>query len=295
LFQADDHKIVSLGAEGSLFVWGIESDFAVVIVSKRRLDEEDFDKPKNRFQNITSAAYNGNVLVAVFADGVFKTYIIANDSTNVFASATVTFSHDRVTSVAISTKYAAITSEKLGELVVWDLDKWQCCPADGLSLLAVWPVLTTHRTALSLQRVATIASSKSGTSKRAPALRLFKTITVTITDVRFGESGRTVITSSYDGTCRAFRRCWRSLLPHLLPSAVELTTLAIDLSPPIIDVTFSMVYSQPNSSKPSPATPPPGVSSACVQRHRQARLRIVGRHRPRLGLPRPPPRSSVSV
>jgi hypothetical protein len=63
--------------------------------------------------------------------------IIANDSTNVFASATVTFSHDRVTSVAISTKYAAITSEKLGELVVWDLDNWQCCPADGLSLLAV--------------------------------------------------------------------------------------------------------------------------------------------------------------
>jgi hypothetical protein len=55
------------------------SGLTVVILSKRRLVEEDFDKPQNRFQNITSAAYNGNVLVAGFADGVFATYKVCPD------------------------------------------------------------------------------------------------------------------------------------------------------------------------------------------------------------------------
>jgi periodic tryptophan protein 2 len=50
VFAAQTRKLTSLGADGSFFVWAVELDFSVTIISKRRLDEENFDEPKNLFQ-----------------------------------------------------------------------------------------------------------------------------------------------------------------------------------------------------------------------------------------------------
>jgi periodic tryptophan protein 2 len=228
VFAGSAPTLTSLGADGSLFVWRMQDDYSVVVVSKRRLDEEDFDKPKNRFQNITAAAYNGDVLVAGFADGFFKTYPIANDRANVFASATVTFSTERVRSVALSGKYAALTSEKLGELVVWDLDSGN----------------VVQRTQSHFGGVACFDYSPNGVvvatggddgklkvwdTQTGACLVTFQDHKGPISDVRFGESGRTVITASYDGTCKAFdvvgARCFRTFSPQ---DPAEFAALAID-------------------------------------------------------------------
>jgi periodic tryptophan protein 2 len=45
VFSDDSRRLLSLAADGSLFTWQIEPDFTVTVVSKRRLDEEDFDQP----------------------------------------------------------------------------------------------------------------------------------------------------------------------------------------------------------------------------------------------------------
>ncbi|OHT17251.1 Periodic tryptophan protein 2 like protein-related protein [Tritrichomonas foetus] len=220
--------IQSLGADGSFFVWHIESDYSITIVSKRRLDEEDFENPKNRFQNITAAAFNGDSLVAGFANGSFKTYAIPNHQLNIKSSNTVSYSTERVRTASISNKYAAFTSQKLGELVVWDLQSGSVAQRT----MSHFGGVTCFDYSPNGVVVATGGDDgklKIWDTQTGSCLMTFDEHQASVTDVVFGESGRTVITSSLDGSCKAFDivrgRCFRTFNA---PEHVEFTKIAVD-------------------------------------------------------------------
>ena len=227
-FDTDSRTIYSLGADGSFFVWHIEEDFSIRIISKRRLDEESFDNPKNRFQNITAAAFNGDSLVAGFANGSFKTYVIPNHQLPIKSSAAISFSAERVRTVAISSKYAALTSQKLGELVVWDLQS----ASIAQRTMSHYGGVTCFDYSPNGVVVATGGDDgklKIWDAQTGSCLMTFDEHKESVTDVVFGESGRTVITASYDGTCKAFDvvrgRCFRTFEA---PEKVKFTRIAVD-------------------------------------------------------------------
>ncbi|KAH0802452.1 WD repeat protein [Histomonas meleagridis] len=228
-FIEDNKTIMSLGQDGSVFVWSISDDFTVQIVSKRRLDEENFDSPKNKFQNIVAASYKNGFLVCGFTDGSFKVYSVPNQQTNLKSSASVTFSNERVSSIAVSDKYAAITSGKLGELIVWDLQNGSVAQRTlshfgGVKCFAYSPngvVVATGGDDGKLK----IWDTQTGC-----CLSTFDEHKGPINDIAFGESGRTVVTASFDGTCKAFDvvrgRCFRTF--SIENNHVEFSRVAID-------------------------------------------------------------------
>lgn len=233
--KEDNQKIYSLGADGSFFVWRILEDNSITIISKRRLDEESFENPKNRFQNVTAADFNGDSLVAGFSKGTFKTYTIPNDEIHIKSSATVNFSTERVRSVTISQRYAALTSQKLGELVVWDLQSGtvsqrQMSHYGGVTCFDYSP-----------NGVVVATGGDDGKLKiwdvqTGSCLMTFDEHKGPVTDVIFAENGRSVITCSYDGECKAFDvvrgRCFRTFKTSESDSSevkrVEFSRIAVD-------------------------------------------------------------------
>lgn len=224
----NDRIIYSLGADGSFFVWQIQVDNSIAIISKRRLDEENFEKPKHRFQNITAAALNGDSLVAGFSKGSFKTYVIPNDHINIKSSATINFSTEKVRSVSLSNRYAAITSQKLGELVIWDLQSGSVAQRTmshygGVSCFDYSP------NGIVVATGGDDGKLKIWDTSTGRCLMTFDEHKGPISDVYFCESGRTVVTASYDGQCKAFDivrgRCFRTFTP---PEKVEFAHLAVD-------------------------------------------------------------------
>lgn len=227
-FGADSRKITSLGADGSLFVWRIEDDLSLSIVSRRRLDEDSFENPKNKFQNISAAAISENALVAGFNDGVFKVYAIAGEQLALHASATVTFSSERVNFIAISENYAAITSRRLGELVVWDLGSGDVVQRT----MSHFGGVTCFDYSPNGVVVATGGDDgklKVWDTQNGSCLLTFNEHKGPVSDVVFGESGRTVVTASFDGTVKAFDvvggRCFRTFTA---PEYVEFYRVAMD-------------------------------------------------------------------
>lgn len=232
--KADNKTIYSLGADGSFFVWQIQDDNSISIISRRRLDEESFENPKNRFQNITSAAFNGDALVAGFSKGTFKTYIIPNDQLPIKSAVTVDFSTERVRSITISNRYAAITSQKLGELVVWDLQSGNVAQRT----MSHYGGVTCFDYSPNGVVVATGGDDgkmKVWDTQTGTCLMTFDEHKGPITDIVFAESGRSVITCSYDGECKAFDvvrgRCFRTFTASNQNNnneRIEFTRIAVD-------------------------------------------------------------------
>ena len=221
------YQLTTLGSDGSLFVWDIK-DETPVLVSKRRLDEDSYENPQNKYQNILHAAYNGVSLVTGYSNGSFKTYAVESNVSDIRHNYHVTFSTEKVASLAISNRYACFTSEELGEIVIWDLHSGTVAQRNQSHFGGV--------TAFDYSPNGVIVATGGDDGK----LKLWDTVNgvclVTfeehkspVTDVVFGESGRTVVTSSYDGTCKAYdvvgARCFRTFET---PGKVELTKVALD-------------------------------------------------------------------
>jgi len=228
VFSREDKSLTTLGADGTCFVWDISEDFSIKILSRRRLDEDDFENPKNRYHNISVAAFNRDSIIAGYPNGSFKTFPVISHSSPLKSTFSVTFSAEKVAALAISPKYAAFTSEKLGEMVIWDLQNGSVAQRSqghfgGVSCFDYSPngiVVATGGDDGKLK----IWDSQSGS-----CLMTFAEHFSPITSVVFGESGRTVVTSSLDGTCKAFDvvkgRCFRTFMP---PEKCELSSVALD-------------------------------------------------------------------
>lgn len=218
--KENPNQITTCGGDGTLFVWELDDEFNIKIISRRRLDEDDFDKPKTKYQTLLVGAYNGDVIITGDGNGTFKTYAVPGLTMPVMSNFTVRFSTEKVQALAISKRFAAFTSAKLGELIVWDLQTGSVAQRSqghygGVSCFAYSPngiVLATGGDDGKLK----LWDSYSGS-----CLMTFDEHRAPITDVVFGESGRTVVTSSLDGTCKAFDvvrgKCFREMtteVPH---------------------------------------------------------------------------------
>lgn len=221
-------QITTCGGDGTLFVWELDDEFNIKIISRRRLDEEDFDKPKTKYQTLLVGAYNGDVIITDDGNGTFKTYAVPSLTMPVLSTFTVRFSTEKVQALAISKRFAAFTSAKLGELIVWDLQTGSVAQRSqghygGVSCFAYSPngiVIATGGDDGKLK----LWDSYSGS-----CLMTFDEHRAPITDVAFGESGRTVVTCSLDGTCKAFDvvrgKCFREMTTDV-PS--EFTHVAVN-------------------------------------------------------------------
>ena len=196
-FDKTQRHLTTLGSDGTLFVWEIGEGGNVKILSRRRLDEEDFENPKQRHQNILLAQCNGDQIIAGYGDGVFKTFAIQSLHNPVMSTFSVKFSAERMKSLAISQRYAAFTS-KIGELIVWDLVQGTVAQRSqghlgGVTSFAYSPngiIMATGDDHGKLK----LWDSQTGT-----CLVTFTEHNQRITDISFGESGRTVATCSLDG------------------------------------------------------------------------------------------------
>lgn len=227
-FNSTGDQITTLGADGTLFVWSIDSEYNVSILSRRRLDEEDFENPKNRYQNIQLAAFNGDSIVTGYSNGSFKTYAIGSINMPALSNFSVTFSSEKVAAIAISDRYAAFTSAKLGEVVVWDLISGAVAQRTqghygGVSAFAYSPngvVVATGGDDGKLKVWDTVSGA---------CLMTFDEHSAPITDVVFAENGRTIVDASLDGSCKAYdvigARCFHTFEP---PERCEFTKVAVD-------------------------------------------------------------------
>lgn len=199
----ENDSFISLGADGTLFTWRIEEDQSITVISKRRLDEDNFETPKKRFQNITAADCNGSSIVAGFMDGSFKVYTDGNPEDPIHSSSVVTFSSERVSTIAISKKYAAIISSKLGELVIWDIPEAKVAQRT-MSHFGGVTCFDYSPNGIVVATGGDDGKLKIWDTQTGSCLMTFAEHDAPVNDVVFGESGRTVVTASFDGTCKAF-------------------------------------------------------------------------------------------
>ena len=201
-FDKNQRRLTTLGGDATLFVWELDEECNVKLLSRRRLDEEDYDNPKMRHQNILMAACNGDQIVCGYSDGVFRTFALVDTTTPVMSTFTVKFSAEKMKSICISEKFAAFTS-KIGELIVWDLQQGAVAQRSqghlgGVSCFAYSPNGIIMATGDDHGKV------KLWDSQNGSCILTFSEHKDRVSDISFGESGRTVATCSYDGTIKVY-------------------------------------------------------------------------------------------